>query len=91
MYFIFRLSFQPAGEIYAIEQFTDNTDKIAATRIRARFKPMPRAWIFRIVRSFARQRREIVNRAAVKTEALETASLLPISSAIETPDKERFS
>lgn len=87
---LFRLSFQPAGENYASERHADNTDKTATIRIRARFKPTPGAGIIRIVRKIARQMREVLNRAAVNGGALEIASPLPISSAIEIPDKERF-
>jgi len=86
----FRLSFQSAGEIYAFERHADNTDKTAATRIRARFKPMPGAGIIRIVGTSARRMRELINRAAVNDAPLEISMPRPISDAALTPKKERF-
>jgi len=91
MLVLFRLSFPPAGENYATPRVTEFTERIATTRMAARFEQARSARNFRKLRKFTRQMREVFNRAAVKIEALESAFLLPISNAIEIPNKERFS
>ena len=91
MLVLFRLPFQPAGEICAALRVTELTERIATTRIGIGFEQVRGARKIRKLRNNARLRGEPLHRAAVKSEPLEISPPRSISSVVETPDKERFS